>query len=133
MKNTIHRVLNLFLYLVFCTLVGSGLLLAYRLPPGSRGGHGLELLGMSRHDWGDIHLWLGYAMLLGVILHLAMNWQWLRKIAAKARIWMLALGLGVGVAIISAFLLAPIEQTSRRHEGEGGKQKRERIHQTDHE
>ena len=43
MKNLIHRVLNLLLYIAFCAMVGTGLLMAYRLPPGSRGGSGLTV------------------------------------------------------------------------------------------
>ena len=42
MKNLIHRVLNLLLYIAFCAMVGTGLLMAYRLPPGNRGGRWID-------------------------------------------------------------------------------------------
>ena len=90
MKNLIHRALNLLLYLGFCAMLGTGLLMAYRLPPGSRGGSGLTVLGIDRHEWGDVHLWISYIFIAVVIAPLAMNWTWLNKIAASMkplRLW----------------------------------------------
>ncbi len=37
MKNLLTRASNLLLWLAFCALAGTGLLMAFRLPPGSRG------------------------------------------------------------------------------------------------
>ena len=51
------------LWLVFCAMAGTGLLLAFRLPPGFRGGAGLAVMGWTRHQWGDLHTWLSYAFL----------------------------------------------------------------------
>ena len=58
MRITFRRILNLLLYLSFCVMVGTGLLMAYRLIPGSRGGQGLEVLGWNRHEWGALHTWV---------------------------------------------------------------------------
>lgn len=115
MKLSLRRILNLFLYLIFCVMVGTGLLMAYRLVPGSRGGQGLHVLGWSRHDWGDLHTWASYLFVALVAAHLAMSWTWLVRCAAEGRGWRLAAGLLAGAAIIGAPLLLPIE----RH-GEGG-------------
>lgn len=119
MKLLIRRVLNLLLYLSFCFMIGSGLLLAYRLVPGRRGGQGLEMLGWSRHDWGDLHTWIAYFFMALIVVHLAMSWTWLVKCAAQGRFWRLVIGLLAGLAIIAAFLLLPVE---RRPAG-GGKHK----------
>lgn len=51
-------------------MVTTGCLLAYRLPPGRRGGGGLTAWGWSRHDWGDLHLWNSYVFIsLNIIAH----------------------------------------------------------------
>jgi len=120
MRMLLRRVLNLLLYLSFCTLVGTGLLMAFRLIPGSRGGQGLEVLGWSRHDWGDLHTWISYLFIALVALHMVINWTWLAKVAAKGHLWRVAIGLIVGLSIIAAFLLLPITHRERgRGHGRG--------------
>ena len=124
MKLLFRRVLNLFLYLSLCVMIGTGLLMAYRLVPGSRGGQGLEVLGWSRHEWGDLHTWVSYLFVALIAAHLAMSWTWLVKCAAQGRAWRLAAGLIAGAAIIGALLLLPVE----RHRGEQqGKHKESSI------
>lgn len=116
MKLAFRRTLNLFLYLSLCLMIGTGLLMAYRLVPGSRGGQGLQVLGWTRHDWGDMHTWISYFFVALVVAHLGISWTWLVKCAAQGRGWRLAAGLLAGAAIIGVFLLLPID----RHRGGGG-------------
>ena len=128
MKNLIHRVLNLLLYLGFCAMLGTGLLMAYRLPPGSRGGTGLTVLGIDRHQWGDVHLWISYIFIAVVIAHLWMNWAWLNKIAASMKPMRLWGGLLVGIVIIVLLLLLPVHNRQLpRNQGHG------RIHEIQEE
>lgn len=109
MKLWFRRILNLTLYLVFCFLAGSGLLLEFRLPPGSRGGRGLSMLDMGRHEWGDLHLYAGLLFLALVIVHLIMSWGWLKRVAANRRIWPIILGLLMGLGILGWFLTSPVD------------------------
>ena len=128
MKNLIHRVLNLLLYIAFCAMVGTGLLMAYHLPPGSRGGSGLTVLGMDRHEWGDVHLWISYTVIAAVIVHLGMNWTWLKKIAASMKPMRLWGGLLVGIAIIVVLIVLQCNNRRLpRNQGNG------RIHETQEE
>jgi len=113
MKPTLMRIANWLLYVGFCLLIGTGWLLEFRLPPGSRG---LELLGWSRHDWGDLHFWTACAVVALAIAHLALNWAWVRKVAHDNRRWRMVVGFGVGLALIAAFILLPIT----RRGGRGG-------------
>jgi hypothetical protein len=119
MRIIFHRILNLLLYLSFCVMVGTGLLMAYRLIPGSRGGQGLEVLGWNRHEWGALHTWVSYVFITLVAAHLAINWAWLTKCAAKGHAWRLGAGLLAGAVIIGTFLLLPITQpqggTGKKH------------------
>ena len=119
MRITFRRILNLLLYLSFCVMVGTGLLMAYRLIPGSRGGQGLEVLGWNRHEWGALHTWVSYVFITLVAAHLAINWAWLTKCAAKGHAWRLGVGVLAGAVIICTFLLLPITQrqggTGKKH------------------
>lgn len=113
MKIYLARALNLLLYLSFCAMIGTGLLMAFRLIPGNRGGRGLEVWGWSRHEWGDLHTWISYLFIALVVLHLVLHWAWLAKCAASGHLWRLVLGLIVGLAIITAFLFLPVQQRER--------------------
>ncbi|XHR31217.1 MAG: DUF4405 domain-containing protein [Chthoniobacteraceae bacterium] len=113
MKILLRRLLNLLLYLSFCTMAGTGLLMAFRLIPGSRGGRGLTVLGWTRHEWGDLHTWVSYAFIALVVLHLLINWAWLTKVAGKGRLWPLVIGLAAGITIIAVFLLLPVKERER--------------------
>jgi len=111
-KNTLNRVINLALYLLFCAGFGIGLLLWYGLPSGqrsgARGAGRAEWLGLNRHEWGDVHLYVMLAFASLCVLHLWLNRIWLVKIAAKGGSWKLWGGLLLGVAVIASFALAPL-------------------------
>ncbi len=114
-RSTIPRILNALLWLVFCAMSGTGLLLAYRLPPGSRGGRGLSALGLGRHEWGDIHTWLSYAFLTLIVLHLALHWRWFWQVAARRRSWPLLVGIGVGLALMLWLIFQPVRHNDGKH------------------
>jgi hypothetical protein len=115
MKTALSRALNLALWLVGSLLAATGLILAYRLPPGSRGGRGLELLGWSRHDWGDLHTWLAYGAISLVIAHLALHARWLWVVASRRRRIRLVAGLALGLALPILALLWPVERGHAQH------------------
>ncbi len=72
--------LNFIIDAVMCVamlgLIWTGILIWTVLPPGIRGGHGLTLWGLSRHEFGDIHMCLGIALLILTGLHLWLHWGW---------------------------------------------------------
>jgi hypothetical protein len=100
--------LNLLLWLAFCAIVGTGSLLAFRLPPGSSGGAGLVVLDMTRHEWGAWHTWIGYAFLALIAIHLDLHWKWLWRVAAGSKSWPLLFGLGAGIVLLAWLALQPI-------------------------
>lgn len=112
MKNWINRVLNLLLYLALCFMVGTGIVMWFRLPSQQGRRHGAgppEILGMDRHEWGNWHFYFGAAFSVLILAHLVMNWTWLRKIAAgRGRQWRLWAGLALGAAIIVFFSVVPV-------------------------
>ena len=107
-KADLKRIIDLTLYLLFCALAGTGLLLAFRMPHGGGSGDGL-FLGLRRHTWGEVHTWLAYATLAVVTFHLMLNWQWLVKVAASKHLWRLAVGFVAGLLIVSVFLFIPTQ------------------------
>lgn len=113
-KSAWHRVLNLLLYLSFCFMAGTGLLLWIALPPMARrrrrAGEDVEteFLSLSRHEWGDLHLYVGLAFIAMIALHLVLNWTWLTKIAGGKHRWRLWGGLAVGGAILAFFTIGPL-------------------------
>lgn len=100
-------------------MAGTGLLLAFRLPPGSRGGRGLTAMGWDRHEWGDVHTWLSYAFLALIVIHLALHWRWLWQVAAKKHAWPLIAGIAAGLFLLAWLALQPVEREvrGRQHGG----------------
>ena len=109
------RALNLALWLSFCAMAGTGLLLAFRLPPGSQGGRGLQALGLGRHAWGDLHTWISYAFITLIVLHLGLHGRWLWQIASRRRAWPLGLGFGLGLALLFFLWFQPVTRRGDVH------------------
>ncbi len=130
-RKWIPRFANLSLWFLLCGMGGQGFLLAYRLPPGSRGGHGLSALGMSRHEWGDVHQWVSIAFLILVLVHMALHWRWFWQIASRKRAWPLLAGLIAGLVLAVGIFLLPVERADTAskegsHSGGMGDPPRER-------
>jgi hypothetical protein len=115
-KGLVGRALNLALWLVFCGLAGTGLLLAWRLPPGSQGGRGLSVLGMDRHDWGLWHHWIGYAFMALILWHVLLHWRWLWQFACRRRSLALGVGLGAGLILGLGLLLLPVKKSGEQEQ-----------------
>lgn len=104
----LNLVLNLALFLAGLFLAGTGVLLAWRLPHGRGAGMRFSFLGLDRHEWGELHLWLGVAMAAGVLLHLGLHWRWIWRVAAhQHRTVVLSLGL-LTVAVLGFFACYPV-------------------------
>jgi hypothetical protein len=67
------------------------------------------VLGMTRHEWGDLHLYVALLFITTIVLHLVMNWTWLMKIASFRRGWPVWSGLAAGAAIVLLLILAPVQ------------------------
>ena len=74
-RNSINSSIDAVLALSAMGLLLTGLLMAFILPAGTN--KTLILWGMTRHDWGDVHLWLAYAMLAAAVAHVVLHWTWI--------------------------------------------------------
>ncbi len=82
-RNLLNYIIDTLLLIVMLGILGTGLLIRYQLPPGSRGGHGLELWGWNRRSWGDLHFWLAVAAVALFVLHVALHWDWVVAVTQR--------------------------------------------------
>lgn len=118
-------------------LLSTGLLITFRLPPGSGGhlpfGRGLGALdrpidvvgGLTRHDWGEIHLWIACAFLAVLVFHLALHWKWivamfknLASSCSKLQFLVVLVVVAISLALVTYPWLAPLQQTTQREQQE---------------
>jgi hypothetical protein len=113
--TTLRRSVDIAMYLLLCFIVGTGFLIGYRLPPCSSGGdHGITLWSLGRHDWGSLHLWAAYAFLGLCLVHLVLNYAFIRNfVASKSRSLLAVIALP-GAVVILWFLFAPVEHQPGR-------------------
>ncbi|MFV0338507.1 MAG: DUF4405 domain-containing protein [Chthoniobacterales bacterium] len=123
-------IVDIALWFLFCFLLGTGLLIHYRLVPGFKGGHGLEMFDMSRHEWGAFHLWTSYLFLAFLSVHLILNWSFIKNAIAKRIKWRALVLCVLGLSIVGFFLVAPISQNDAQRER--GKGRGRENHATDH-
>jgi hypothetical protein len=77
--------IDIVLFLQAVALAGTGAIMKWVLPPGSggrgwRGGWGQgpqTVLGMTRHDLGDVHFWIAASLVVALALHLVVHWRWI--------------------------------------------------------
>lgn len=120
-KKTIRVLTDLLMFVAMCFLAGTGLLIHYRLVPGYQGGHGLTLLNLTRHEWGAYHLWAAYLLLFFVLVHLILNFTFIRDVIACRKPWlMIILGLS-GLIVTLFFLIMPVERKGGDTKGHGRK------------
>jgi len=80
-KPKLNFVIDALMFLCLMALAGLGFLMKYALPSGrdawAQYGSNLQFswLGWDRHDWGDIHLYLAFTLLILLALHIILHWQ----------------------------------------------------------
>ncbi|MFG0249916.1 MAG: DUF4405 domain-containing protein [Phycisphaeraceae bacterium JB051] len=72
--------IDLVSFLAGCALLWTGAVLWWILPHGSRSSN---IWGWTRHDLGEIHEWAGVVLLVSVVIHVFINWQWLMGMVHK--------------------------------------------------
>jgi len=85
MKKTHWKYLvDTFLFLSLVGIVLIGILLGFFLPKGPRVPESSKyFLDLHRHQWGNIHFYLALAFIALVILHLILEWDWVKAQARK--------------------------------------------------
>ena len=64
----------------------SGIYFLYLPSGGYRGGrnpaYGIQVL-FERHTWSDLHTWTGVLMIVAVIIHFAIHWDWVTRMVRR--------------------------------------------------
>jgi hypothetical protein len=121
-KPNVNFVVDAAAFAALLGLISTGMVLAFKLPPGSGGrepmggGRGAwsrpveTLWGWTRHDWGEIHLWIAGALLAALALHLLLHAKWIFAVVrgrpSNASRIRLAAGALV-VAVLAAAMALP--------------------------
>ncbi len=91
-KNIFNVLIDAFSLIVLMSMISTGLILKFILPPGSgrieRLMHGegrskktIDLfMGLARHEWGDIHFYIAFIFLVLIVAHLILHWSWLKAV-----------------------------------------------------
>ncbi|MBN2213620.1 MAG: DUF4405 domain-containing protein [Bacteroidales bacterium] len=80
-KTKINLVIDAMMLLVLMAIAGLGFLIKYVLIPGYKRNakypEDVELyyMGLTRHEWGRIHLILGFILLFLLLLHIILHWN----------------------------------------------------------
>ncbi len=132
-KPKLNFIIDALMFLALMALAGLGFLMKYILISGrgawAKYGRNLALswLGWDRHDWGDIHLYLAFALLTLLVIHLILHWQQIlglfRRLVPdprrRYRIALIFLLLSL-LLIYFPFLITPDMQERGGGRGRGG-------------
>ncbi len=75
-RNDWKCLLDALLFVDVSSIVVIGLLLGFVIPSGKVADASKFFMGLHRHEWGDIHLYLALFMLVLLVLHVWLNWTW---------------------------------------------------------
>lgn len=73
-RTTLNLTIDLLAALLFVSMVATGYIIRFPLPPGTN--KSLSLWGLSRHQWGGVHFWISLALLGVLLAHLTLHWGW---------------------------------------------------------
>lgn len=79
-KTALHVIIDGAAFLLLLALASTGVILQYVLP---RRSGGETLLGLNRHDWGDLHFAIAFTFLLLIAVHLAVHWKWICSVVPR--------------------------------------------------
>lgn len=80
-RTVANIIIDIIAALLFLGMIATGYLLRFPLPPGSN--KSLSLWGYTRHQWGDIHFWISLGLLVVLVVHLVLHWNWIVTVIGK--------------------------------------------------
>ena len=75
-KSKINYIVDVLMAISFFVAAITGLVMFFFLPSGVQRGGYQEFLGIIKHIWVDIHNWAGIILIILVIIHLILHWNW---------------------------------------------------------
>ena len=132
-KSKINLLIDALMFLCMMAIAGLGFLMKFVLIPGkdraAKYGRGVELflLDLDRHEWGTIHLIIGFTLLTALVFHIILHWKMIVGIyerlienRSKRRIIAAVFVVVGGALILFPFAVKPeIQEMGRGHAAEG--------------
>ncbi|MDI6792955.1 MAG: DUF4405 domain-containing protein [bacterium] len=129
-KSKVNFVNDALMFLCIMAITGIGFLMKFVLIPGQerwvKYGRNVELslFGMDRHEWGEIHLVLGFVLIGLLVLHIILHWKMIlclyRKLIGSQRVRRIIAAVFIIVCLIGLifpFIVKPEVQGLSRGEG----------------
>ncbi|MFC1738827.1 DUF4405 domain-containing protein [Planctomycetota bacterium] len=132
-KAKVNLVIDALLLLCIAAMAGIGLLMKYVLVPGYRRleiyERNAELFfwGLDRHEWGTVHLVIGYIFIALLVLHIVLHWRLIVEIYHQlipnrfAR-WVIALALiclTIALLVFAYFVKPEVREGGHRQHVSG--------------
>ena len=76
-KNTLKYFTDVLLFIDMGSIAVLGILLGFVIPKGQAHPSNKYFIGLHRHEWGDIHLYLSLFLLVLLVFHIWFNWTWI--------------------------------------------------------
>jgi predicted ferric reductase len=76
-KNKLNFVVDFLALISFLVVAKTGLIILFFLPDGVRQGRYQEFFGITKSTYSDIHNWAGVILIILVIIHVILHWQWI--------------------------------------------------------
>lgn len=89
-KPVLNFVINSAMALCMAAIIGIGFLIEFTLISGQKRrviyGENVDLyfMGMDRHQWGNLHLILGFILIGLLVLHIFLHWNIIKSVYNKA-------------------------------------------------
>jgi hypothetical protein len=82
-RTALKYLVDVLLFVDICSVSVIGILLGFVIPKGRVPDRDKYFLGLHRHEWGSIHLWLSIALLVLVVIHIWLNWSWVVQVSRR--------------------------------------------------
>lgn len=102
--NVIRRINDLILYFCFCFLFGTGLMMKLSFVKGLGP---QTVMGLSKHDWETLHVWVGVFIFFSLLIHFIVNRLWILKVGANNNKWIALLIVALGLIVVGSLVFTP--------------------------
>ena len=75
-RKNLNFIIDSIAFVILMVMTSTGLLMRYYLPPGLCDKRH-TMLGLQRHEWGDLHFWLALVFFSLMALHIFLHWRWI--------------------------------------------------------
>lgn len=78
-KGIVKYCVDVMMFIDLCSIAIIGLLMEFVIPSGQVAQAKKYFLGLHRHDWGEMHFFLGAFFLILLFVHLSFNWTFVTQ------------------------------------------------------